>query len=278
MALPETGPSSSYSDPIYDRLDIFTQALRRHWWIYVLALLAIIALSLLSRAYLINRPNEASAAAFNRALDQREETERLSRLKELAENADADPYYRARADIELAQGKLDKEDANGAKEVAVKAVALAKTTNDVELSAAARLSQAAAEYQLGELTDALADYQGVRNTAGARYASLELEATLGAARTLEKQGKRADAATLLEPLLTRSDLGAERLLELARVRYWALKRDLASGSVAATGSQPSLAPPTGTAPSASTAPLSAPKAAPSAAPATSAPAAPPSGK
>jgi hypothetical protein len=52
---------------------------------------------------------------------------------------------------------------------------------------------------------------------------LQLEGIVGAARALEALGRRDEAMTKLEPLLTRADAGAEGLLAVAKVRYWALK-------------------------------------------------------
>jgi tetratricopeptide (TPR) repeat protein len=247
MAYPESGPTSSYSDPIYDRLDTFAQAMRRRWWIYVVGLLVIVVAAQLIRLWVSNRPEEASSAAFNAALGAEKPEDRVAKLHALAGDEKASAYYRSRAFIELVQNQLQHDDATAGKQSAEQAMKLADQAKDVELQYAARLSRAASEFQLGEFDTALADYGRVE-TAGARYGAQQIEATLGAARTLVKQGKRDEAITKLEPLLARSDAGAETLLSIARVRYWQLKREQAEAAqpapqAPASGAQPAGAQP-----------------------------------
>jgi hypothetical protein len=254
MATTDPEPISSYSDPIYDRLDVVATAVRKRWWIYVTAILLVTAGAIVIRSYLINKSDMASATAFTRAMDADEGDPRTGRLKALAEDPKADAYYRGRAWIELTQIRIDQDDANGAKDAAIHALAQARISADVELQDAARLSQAAAEYQLQQYSDALADYDAVA-TSSSRFPMLHLEAALGEARAQTQLHQTADAIATLEPLLDRKDAGAQPLLELARVMYWNLKRSLAP----AAGSSPALAPAgaTGSATAAAVAPPSA---------------------
>jgi hypothetical protein len=232
-AYPDSTPSSSYSDPIYDRLDTVAQAVRRRWMIYVLALLLVIFVSLLIRRQLNNRPDTASAAAFNRAFSGKDEAESTSRFKALAEDESADHYYRARAYVELTQYHLNQDDANTAKSDAGHALSLAREAKDPELVSIAKLSLAAAEYQLQDFRQALSDYDDASNGLGARSPALELEATLGKARAQQSLGELADAASTLEPLLSRSEAAAQQQLDVARLLYWQIKRQLAQPKAAA---------------------------------------------
>lgn len=275
----EAGPSTSYSDPIYDRLDTFAQGIKRRWWIYLIALIAVIVIAQLVRRSAVERPDAASSTTFNLALEKPTPEARASAMSELAADGNAADYWRARAWIEVAQERFGKDDAAGAKEAATKSLQLADKTGDQELKYAARLSLAGAEYQLNELDAAAKDYAAVE-TAGGRYLSQQLEATLGAARTLAKSGKTDDAIAKLEPLISRSDAGAPGLLNVARTMYWNLKRQQAEAAAQKDAPPASIAaPPASVAPAAPTtapaaventapvAPAPAPVAVPAAAPA-----------
>src|SRR3954469_11394442 len=64
MAVTETGPSSSYSDPIYDRLDTVAQRLARRWALVVLVILGIVAGSLVARYAISEDSTTASLQAY----------------------------------------------------------------------------------------------------------------------------------------------------------------------------------------------------------------------
>ncbi len=283
----EAGPSSSYSDPIYDRLDTFAQGIKRRWWIYVLVLVVVIVVAQVVRHWAVERPDAASSTAFNLALEKSDQDSRAIAMKELAEDAATADYWRARAYIEVAQNRFSKDDGPGAKEAAQKAVQLADKTPDQELKYAARLTLAGAEYQLNDLEAAAKDYAAVES-AGGRFLSQQLEATLGAARTLTKSGKPDEAMAKLEPLIGRSDAGATELLNVARTMYWTLKRQqaeaaaqknappasIAAPPAAQTGAEPQapIAVPSAAAPATAAAPAPVPAPAPTVAPATPQPA------
>ncbi|MBA2479142.1 MAG: hypothetical protein H0V44_00655 [Planctomycetes bacterium] len=257
MALyPEPATTSSYSDPIYDRIDVFAQALKRRWYIYALALIVIVLLAQLARVLLLNRPGEASSTTFVTALDAQDPATRTARLQALAADDKAAPYFRARAQIELVQDALSKDETATAKAAAAKAVEYAKMTDDFEVQYSARLSLAAAEYQAKEYDAAIGDYAEVEKAAKGRFQHVQIEAVLGGARALVKAGKPQDAIAKLEPWIARSDSGAQDLLDVARVMYWRLIY---------LQSQPAPAPDTSTA--SATAAAIAPAPAPAATPA-----------
>lgn len=280
MASIDPGPSSSYSDPLYDRLDLLVRALRQRWVIYLVGVLIVVALAVAARSWLSARTDQASVAAFELAEQAHDPSERISQLQALAQDPHADPYYRARAWIELTQHRLDTDNATTAEDAARNAVAEAKNAHDPELRATAQLSLAGAEYQAQDDTAALADYQAVEG-ATARYPVLQLEAILGEARAEQHLHQIPQAIQTLEPLLSRTDEAAKTLLDMARVMYWDLKREQMLG-----GAHPTLAPPTsatgsatasatGAGVSAAPAPIAPPTRTTAPAPATAAPAARP---
>ncbi len=219
MAYTDPGPTSSYSDPIYDRLDTMSKAVKRRWWVYLLAFVLVLVASIVARTALTERSDQASAIAYTEAFDSRDPLANTDAFKDLAQNQKADPYYRARAWIELVQSRIDAGEADGAKTAAEQALVEAKRSGDGELIAYARLSQAAADFQRNDFESALANYQAVVSSA-ARFPVAQLEATLGEARCYEQQHQLPDAISTLEPLLTRTDAGAADLIGLARVQYW----------------------------------------------------------
>ena len=62
-----------------------------------------------------------------------------------------------------------------------------------------------------------------------------MTALLGLAQVLIAQGKRDDAVAELEPLIARTDAGAEQLLGLAKAMYWEQKRLVAEAAAPAAG-------------------------------------------
>ncbi len=239
MAYIDPGPTSSYSDPIYDRLDIMSKAMRRRWWIYVVAFLIVLVGSIVVRTSLANRSDQASATTFSQAFDARDPLANVEAFKDLAQNQKADPYYRARAWIELVQSRINDNEADSAKTAAEQAVVEAKRSGDSELVAYARLSLAAADFQRNDFDGALAEYQAV-DQSSARYPVAQLEATLGEARSHEQLHQLPDAISTLEPLLSRSDVGSRELVGLARVEYW---NDRRLQEQATTGAKPGLGVP-----------------------------------
>jgi hypothetical protein len=226
--IPE-GPTSSYSDPFYDRLEALSNTLKAHRWLVLGVVVAAVVLALGVRSWLTAHPEAGSAATFLKAQERSQEA-RDDRSKAAAawqtalDDATTTPYFKARAAIELAQVHLAGGEAAAAREALTKAAGFAKQVNDQELTATIALSRAAAEFQGGDLDAALAAYAEGERAAGARLPAQQIEAVMGQARTLERQGKADEALARLEPLTTRSDAGAEPLLALAKARYWRIKR------------------------------------------------------
>lgn len=220
----EQGPSSSYSDPIYDRLDTVAQRISRRWPLLVLLLLIIVATAVTLRMAFFRSPSAASASAYVEAMEAEGDDAKLAALKKLVDDAAATDYFRGRAACELVQDALDKKQPAEAKKYAEQAVAFAAKGGDADLQLNARLSLAAAHEDAGEYADALKSYRDVASSAGGKFPSQQLAAVLGAARTLQAQGLIDEAVTQLESVINRNDSGAEALLDYARVLYWQLKR------------------------------------------------------
>lgn len=251
MPQPIDGPTTSYSDPFYDRLETVSRLLRQHLVLVLGVIVAAVVLAVVVRQALTSHPEAGSAATFLQA-QERAEAARGDRNAAfaawqavLADQATT-PYFKARAAIELAQVHLLGGEATAARDAARKAADFAKLADDAELTATVSLTRAAAELQAGELDAALASYAEAGRAAGARLPVPQLEAELGQARVLERQGKVEEAIARLEPLVARSDAGAESLLAVAKVRYWFLRRHqaeaaLAPAAASAAGSSASAA-------------------------------------
>ena len=217
-------PSSSYSDPFYDRLDAFAQELKKRWWLALLILVAVMTTVVVVYQIRNRHPEAAGLATF---LSTQRKAEDPSKAKDAWSALVADqtltPAIRARAGIELTQVLLLAGDTASALPAAQAAVQQASQTSDVPVQLAAKLTLAAAQAQAGQADDALSNYDAAERAAGAKHAAQQLEAILGGARILESQGKKDEALARLEPLLSRADAGAENLLAVAKVRYWGLK-------------------------------------------------------
>jgi hypothetical protein len=287
-----TGPTTSYSDPIYDRLESVAQRLTRRLGLVLLALLVAIVIAVIVHSRLQESPEAASASAFTKALDQLEEANRerdaakatkltaaLTALQGVAGNEKITPFFRSRAFIELVQEDLSANNLGEGKAHAAKALELAAKSQDSELQLKAELSAAAVQLQAGENAEAEKAYLQVERHAGAKSADSSIVAELGAARAMELQGKLEEAAAKLETITSRVDASAHELVQLARQQFWRLKRLQAlkdappaapvPGAAPATGPAPatSAAAPAGAAPVLTVAPVAAPAPAPAKAPA-----------
>ncbi len=223
----DDAPLSSYSDPLYDRLDAISRQVRRLWWLFALSIIAIALGAAAFRLWMHREPTAASAALAIDATEaqQRGDTVRRDELwSKLADGADYEAGFRAAACMELTQSALNRGDGIQARKRAQEAEDHARRSGDQSLLLAAGLSRAAALLDEGKATEAFELYQKTSTGAGTRHPARQFEAELGAARCLEKQGKIDDAMLRLEPLLTWPDEGAKKLVEIARSNYWRLKR------------------------------------------------------
>jgi hypothetical protein len=228
-------PVSSYSDPIYDRLDLFAQHLRRQWPVYLLGVVAVTVIVVLAAKAGRSHPEAAAAAALTAALDTPDPAARITALQGVAADGSA-PGVRALAQNEIARLTITgaTRDLAAAAAAAAIAVTEADRTTDTNLPLTARLSQAAILLESGKAAEAEAAYREVVARAGSVVATAT-ERTIGligAAQAMVAQGpqRRADAAELLVPLLSASDSGSSGLIEAGRLLHWRLKREAAAAA------------------------------------------------
>lgn len=231
-------PTTSYSDPIYDRLEMLSQRVRRARWVIVAAIIVAVALGLGLRAMLHHRPEASSALAFIKAHDHEDAASRRSAFQALVDDPAITPFFRAKAALELCQEALTAGQPADAKAWASKASAAAGQAKDDELSLAARLSEAAVAEDAGELDAALGHYEMVQGKAGSKFVSYHLLGVYGAARVERAQGKAKAALERLDPVVSRSDDAARPLLPLLQILYWACKREVEGGPTTTSTTKP----------------------------------------
>lgn len=292
------GPTTSYSDPFYDRLEAVAQRIAKRLWLVVLALVVVVVVAVVTHAAMRDTPIAASAGQFLDAATKRMEAERArepgERAAKLAEAEKAfvavaadeavTPYYRARASIEITQLELDRGAISEAKASIAKARGWAAKALDPDLDLAIGLSEAAVSFQAGEFAAAETGYLNVeRSASGLTYPDRQIAATIGAAQSMVALNRIDDAIAKLEGLANRNDNNATMLLSVAKNEYWALKRRQAAPQAKPASPEAPVAPvpaaPVDAAPAAApvpTAPVPTPIAPAPTAPAAAAPAAAPS--
>ena len=280
MADLDTAPTTSYSDPIYDRLELVAQRIRHLKWLILGLILVCICLGLWLRAKLKHNPDAISAVAYAEALDLSEDDKRKTQLETLLANGEATPFFRARAALDLAQVALLAGKLDDAKGLVDQAKAFAVDAKSPELALIVSLAQGAVAEDGKDYDTALAAYEKVVRDAGPKFAVHNLTASIGAARVEQMQGKHAEVIQRLDPELARTDEVSKQLLPLAKVIYWSSKRALDGGpkeapkpaavvAAPAEGASPKAGAPVAPAPEAAAA--AAPAAAPASAPAPAAP-------
>lgn len=239
----DDAPLTSYSDPFYDRLDALSRQVRRLWWLFALAIIAIALAAVALRLWLHREPTALGGAMAIRAMQENDPAAQEQLWAGLADGASHDPAFRAAAAIELAQLQLSRGNPISARERAELAEAQAKVAGDTDLILAAGLSKAAALTDLGDREAALALYDRIAGSAGAKHPARRIAAELGAAVCLDKLGRRDEALARLEPLTQRTDRGADQVVLVATSMYWRLKREAAPAPAApAPAAQPAAAP------------------------------------
>ncbi len=232
------GPTTSYSDPIYDRLETVAQRITKRLPLILLALVVFIVAAALYYNSKRNTPVAASANHFmnamitRRGVDQSEDpVSRASKLEEatkafaaVATDESVMPYYRARAYIEITQIALDRNISKDAKDAVEKARSFAAQAADPDLDLAIGLSEAAVFFQDGKFAEAETRYRNIERAAGSKYPDRQIAAILGAAQSIAALGNIDDAIVKLESVINRSDTNATMLVRVAKSEYWALKR------------------------------------------------------
>lgn len=256
MADLDTAPTTSYSDPIYDRLEQVAQRIRRLKWLILGVILASIAIGVWVRANLKHNPGSASAVAYAEARELGDETQRKARLESLLGQEKTTPFFRARAALDLAQMALFAANVDEARRLVEQAKGHAAGAESPELELIVGLGEAAVAEDAKELDAALAAYEKVAAAAGARFPVHALTAAIGAARVEQQQGKHTAVLERLGAVLERTDEVSQQLMPLAKAIHWESQRASQGGpkeapkpaadatAPAADGAAPATAPAT----------------------------------
>ncbi len=263
-------PTTSYSDPIYDRLEIVAQRILRRIGLIIAALVVIVIVAVFSHQAMKNNPTAASANQFLTALSSKQDAEQNRNPAErtglidtaqkaliaVANDETVTPYYRARAQLEIVQIALDRSQLSDASAAVAKAKEWSGKSDNADLDLAVGLSEAAVALQKGDFAPAEQLYASVERAAGANFPDRQMAGVLGVAKAMELQGRIDDAIAKLETLINRSDSNATMLVNLAKNEYWTLKRRKATPApeTPSTGATPNAAP---VIPGATVAPISA---------------------
>lgn len=221
---------SSYSDPLYDRLEGVVRSLGRKWWVIVLLALVSAAAAVVIHQRAQQVPEAASAAAFLDAVN-----EGLEELVVVAEDEAVLPEFRARAALEAANLSLAEGDAERAARLLETAEAQAALTPRKDLQLTILASQAAVLEEQGAWEDAAALYSQVADKTAAGQPGLNLVAILGSARTTRAQAEATTDPELKLELLglaheqftfaaDREVPGAETYNRYARLQRYDLER------------------------------------------------------
>ncbi len=228
---------SSYSDPIYDRLEGINKFLAKNW-----LLLSIVILGVVITLTAINTMDGSSEAARG-AIAYTDAGGDTDKLIALCQDESIVPEFRFQAANDLVQIYLDKNTEDGSLDKANEYLSLAAsqaklTENSEKLSMYALISKAALQDQAGEIEAALQTYQeALRKGSSGDYKAARYIAKFNRAQLLvlhaasiedkeEASTLRQDALLTYEEL--RSDNGLannrSRLQDAATYAYWSLLR------------------------------------------------------
>jgi hypothetical protein len=220
---------TSYSDPIYDRLEQFSHGLQRRWPLVLLLFVVAVVTGLVVQGYRQSSPEAESARLFMEASGDR------AALVELVANEEqVSGLYRARGFMELVQLDIDDQEFDQAIEHADQGLAIAQQVGEDSLIASLRLSLAAAQRAADKPEDALATLAAVERAA-VDLPMHRFEAQLAQARLLDALASEGadqaeqdewlqQALVILEPLRLESGSGHGRLIDAARFLYFDIIR------------------------------------------------------
>lgn len=223
------GPSTSYSDPIYERLESAKGFLARRWPFYLLMVVVVTALVLGIRWWRSQSPEASSAVTYAEA-----QAKGRDALRPLLTDTAITPGYRARAGLALAL----EEQKQGRPAEALAALAQVKPaaheSQDPVLLATVILSEAALHEEAASWDAAATAYRQAQQLSGAQHGAHTLTALLGQARVAMAQAAAApDAATALslrqaakghlDSAVSESRGGSEPLVRLALYQLEQLK-------------------------------------------------------
>ncbi|MFW5859262.1 MAG: hypothetical protein ACOCYP_04505 [Planctomycetota bacterium] len=183
---------SSYSDPVYDRLEQVAHGLGRTWWLYVVAAVLAVVIALAMRSFFDLSPSAEAYRLLRNATDEGDDA-----LAAFVDNAELPAEYRVHAALQAAQTELMAGRTAAAGELLEQAAALAgqseHRTQVLELTTG--LSRAAMLEDAGQSEEAMGIYEDVELRAGRDNPIQAILAGVGAVRCREAQAQaKAEAA------------------------------------------------------------------------------------
>lgn len=225
----DEAPLSSYSDPIYDRLEGIVRVLGRRWWAILAVALATVVLAMALQRSAVHTPAADGALALREARQDGPDA-----LQALAEDESILAEFRAKAALAAVKELPADSDPERIDGLLILAASQAQIDDNRSLQLAVALGQAAVLEDRGEHQRAFEAYASIEARAGA-FPVHAFQAALGSARCLLAQAEQADdpeaslelqhrAADTLDAISRDIRAGSEGLVEIASLMLEDLRR------------------------------------------------------
>ena len=221
---------SSYSDPIYDRIERINRALARHWRILVIIVLVIVAAVTTLSNMDSSSPEALSATAYSEAADDSE------KLQAVANDENILAEFRFKAANDLLQQALADNKIEEANKMLTLVEAQAKAADSSTLKMHALMSKGSIQSQSGEFDAAIATYgEALRLSRSSEEKSAKYMAQFNKAALEIRQADknedqeiakelRTNAYYALDQLRNQEDINNTSLQQAAEYAYYDLIR------------------------------------------------------
>lgn len=204
-------PASSYSDPIYDRLERVSQGMAKRWKLLLVLFLLALGIGIYLQTLAERSPEAASASAYASALGDREA------LEALVEDEEQTAEVRAGAAHEVAKLALQDDRLTDAEQAIERAADLAAETENHALRLGIGLTTGAIAEARGDWAAAIDAYRSVEDRAVGQQVQ-DVDARLRRALALlawsraeegeQSSQRREEGLMLLDALASGSDVPA----------------------------------------------------------------------
>lgn len=218
MANPELGPNTSYSDPLYDRLEGFFRNVAARWGLVILAIVAVLIVLVIVK---FRREHSAAAESYALCQDVGRDTEKKPALLDNPKVTDLD---KSKIASELASRAMREKKPQDAEKYSKQGLEFAKKAGNARMTALHRLNLAAIAANAGEVSKALELYQQVEKAKDAKTEAAmgqlgSIVTGLAVAAECKDPAKmlqhRQEAYDSLKDLRDLRDPGTEPLVDLA---------------------------------------------------------------
>ena len=236
--------TTSYSDPLYDRLESAKNQMAKRWGLLVIvAIVAAVVVVNVQQSFNTS-PAAASAAAYNQAIMSSSTDDSTAALQALVDNPEITHEFRVRAGIDLAIEQQNNDQLDQALETLTGLEAIAQQSAQPGVVMSLQLSIAGVMEQQGQLMKAQSRFAQIAQEARTSHPAHALTADLGHSRILLQQALskvtddatneieqqealalRKEALAILESIANRRLTGAERAIEFAQFQALNLKRE-----------------------------------------------------